>query len=298
MGVWFVRELYARFKYMIQKVCSKCHSRKITSEFYVYKNKCINPCKECQRKANQLRRTGKVILYDNVVSLSEIVNGKVIIEEWKPIIGYEGLYEVSNFGRIKSLKRKLVPVDKILKLQTTIYGYYHIALYDKAFIPRTLLVHILVAKHFIDNPEKKPEVNHLFGDKKDSRAWNLEWVTKLENVRHAFSTGLVCHKGEKNANHVLSKDQVIEIFNSNLPLKTLSTIYGVESHTICQIKTGYRWGHLTGKKHIKRRMLSESDVIEIIKAKLSPNDAAKKYNVPVHIIYQLKNRKTFKHLFY
>jgi len=281
---------------MVKKVCGRCKTLKCISEFYFSKGVPKYSCKKCDLKYSYdfARRNKPELVIEN---LSCIVDDEIVNEEWKPIIGYEGLYEISNFGRIKTLKRKFVLQTKLFKQQTSIYGYYIVTLNKGNKETKNYLVHILVAKHFIPNPQNKPEVNHKKGIKKDNRFFELEWSTKLENVQHAFSTGLVCHKGVKNANCKLSDNDVIEIFNSTDSYKELSERYAVNKTLISSIKTGSRWGHLTKKKHIKRVLIKKEQVEYMLKNKLSAKDAASFFGVPAHRIRQLKNRKEFKCLF-
>ena len=99
------------------------------------------------------------------------------IEEWKEIAGYEGLYKVSNMGRV------LNSDNQILKYFDN-GGYNRIALRDKNNVTQKHLVHRLVAMAFIDNPNNLKEVNHKDKNKRNNTVENLEWVTGSENVRH------------------------------------------------------------------------------------------------------------------
>lgn len=104
------------------------------------------------------------------------------MEIWKDIAGYEGLYQVSNLGRVKSR-------NGILHPNTNTYGYKHITL-SKNNIQKTAIIHKLVADAFIPNPSGKPQINHKDGNKENNTANNLEWVTQGENNRHAIKTKL------------------------------------------------------------------------------------------------------------
>lgn len=118
-------------------------------------------------------------------------------EIWKDIKGYERLYKVSNYGRIKSLKRtifighhkdvkKILP-GKILK-QRINRKYLSLGLFKH--VQKTKFVHILVAKHFVKGYKRGLQVNHKKGNKLDNRAWMLEWVTDSQNKLHAYKLGL------------------------------------------------------------------------------------------------------------
>lgn len=105
------------------------------------------------------------------------------MEIWKTIEGFED-YEVSNFGRVKSLKKQ-----KIIKSSITPDGYCYLNLVKnkKQF---TFRVHRLVAIAFIFNTEKKPTVNHINGIKTDNKTKNLEWATRKEQSEHCLTLGL------------------------------------------------------------------------------------------------------------
>ena len=133
------------------------------------------------------------------------------MEEWKDIQGYEGRYQISNLGRIKSLNRKDRlgrNVDgKILKQHTDTNGYKSVML-SKNNDKKRHRIHRLVAKMFIDNPLNLEEVNHIDGDKSNNSKDNLEWVNRKENELH-------CRKEINNKEY---KPFKVCYFNDNIEL--------------------------------------------------------------------------------
>ena len=116
------------------------------------------------------------------------------IELWKDIIGYEGIYQVSNIGNVKRISgirgvNKKYQDNYILNPRDNGKGYLRVRL-SKNGIPKMYMIHQLVAKAFIENPENKKEVNHKDCNKKNNNIYNLEWSTRAENVRHAWENGL------------------------------------------------------------------------------------------------------------
>lgn len=113
---------------------------------------------------------------------------------WKDVVGYEGLYKVSEYGEIYGLKSK-----KILKQQETHRGYLCVNLYKNSKM-KSIVVHRLVAIAFLPNPKDKPEVNHIDGNKQNNNLDNLEWSTRSENMIHAYKNDLQ-PKSEKQSEH-------------------------------------------------------------------------------------------------
>ena len=115
------------------------------------------------------------------------------MEIWKDIPGYEGLYQISNYGRVKALAKewkshhtaKLKHRETLLKCQISKSGYLSVTLYkNRNYIHYR--VHRLVALVFITNPENKPFINHIDFDRKNNRVENLEWCTSRENNAHSI----------------------------------------------------------------------------------------------------------------
>lgn len=130
----------------------------------------------------KLNEQAKILREDDDVwlSLTDLPH-----EEWRDVVGYEGLYKVSNFGRVKSFQR-----NKIMIISPTKCGRYPYVTLFKPGHRKNFFIHVIVARAFHENPENKPQVNHIDGYRKNNCAWNLEWVTSKENARHAIKLGL------------------------------------------------------------------------------------------------------------
>lgn len=142
-------------------------------------------------------------------------------EIWKDVPGYEGFYQVSNLGRVKSLDRTIRHArfgsvkrkGKELRQAVDRYGYMRVGIFngnDK----KIWSVHRLVATAFIPNPENKETVNHINGNKQDNRVENLEWNTQVENLKHSYATGL---NGSKNHMNQSGSKPVMQ-YDKNLNL--------------------------------------------------------------------------------
>lgn len=109
-----------------------------------------------------------------------------MVEQWKDIKGFEGLYQISSLGRVKSLNYRRSGKTKILKLNKHKFGYLHIQLHkdNKNF---TYRVHRLVAEAFIPNSDNKPCIDHINTIRTDNRVENLRWVTHIENMNNPLT---------------------------------------------------------------------------------------------------------------
>jgi predicted XRE-type DNA-binding protein len=138
-----------------------------------------------------------------------------MIEIWKPIKGFEGRYEVSNLGRVKSLDMEVFngrayynKTGRILKVSKS--GNYQVVSLGKS---TRRLVHRIVAETFLENPHDKKTVNHKDGNKDNNKVDNLEWLTQKENNLHARINGLNNVKGENNPMCKFTDKLVLEMRN-------------------------------------------------------------------------------------
>lgn len=162
-------------------------------------------------------------------------------EVWKDVVGYEGLYKVSNVGRVKSLKK-----DMILNVKPHYWGYIIVCL-TKDKEEKSKRVHRLVAEAFIQNPNNYPYINHINCIKTDNRVENLEWCTQSHNVKHNFKMGVRTLRGEANNMAKLSTKDVVRIkmgLEMGLKQKDLGQMFGVSRVAITNINTGKRWAYV------------------------------------------------------
>jgi hypothetical protein len=168
-----------------------------------------------------------------------------MVEVWKDIKGFEGLYMVSNIGNVKRLKSKWVLNERLIGRLVDRDGYFRRTL-CKNSLSKQITEHRLVATTFIENPENKLTINHINGIKTDNRVENLEWNTNLENKQHAVSSGLTNLKGTNHPRCKLSDKDVLEIreIGFSQTRTALSKKYGVSRITILRIIKRSNWNHI------------------------------------------------------
>lgn len=238
----------------------------------------------------------------SLIDIEEYVDGIGLVkEEWRDIPNYEGLYQVSSFGRVKSLQRtvehlrcgKKTVGERIRKLYKQANGYIRLDL-SKNHIKEIWTLHVLVGSVFIENPEGKPTVNHKWGIKSDNKVSGLEWATWKEQDDHARRTGLkISLKGEQIANSKLSNSDVLSIFNSSDSIQILAKRFNVKDHAIWDIKRGNSWRHLTGKEPDKKRILTKADILGIYNSPLSQRKTAREFGVESTTVFNIKHGKRY-----
>ena len=158
-------------------------------------------------------------------------------EEWKPVVGFEGLYEVSTFGSVRN-----AVTGHVMHGEVTSSGYRRVSLTKNSKISNER-VHRLVASAFLPNPDVFKEVNHKNGDRLCNCAWNLEWTDRASNQKHAYDHGL-CR---------MSKSRV-ERIKKSMPKKPVVRSDGKTFSSISEAAraTGVNVGTISGVLHGKR----------------------------------------------
>ncbi len=176
-------------------------------------------------------------------------------EIWLPIVGYEGLYEISDFGNVRSLYRegefnarwgvaKMRFPAKKMKISTTAGGYCYLTLSRNSECKKHLL-HRLVMLVFVGKDDR--QVNHKDGNKLNNNLSNLEYCTPSENLIHA-SRVLGTRRGDRMANKIKEKD-VLSIRADRRLLREIAKDYGVTPQAICLVKKKKNFGWIPDPDH-------------------------------------------------
>lgn len=181
---------------------------------------------------------------------------EIVAEEWRSVEGYEGIYEVSSLGNVRSLDR--VVIDKrgaryryrgrtIKSSKCKMWGYWRLLLCQGCKCS-SFQVHALVARAFLGAKPDGMQTNHIDGNKDNNAASNLEYVTATDNCRHYVALGLRnTMKGERHIGAKVTTDQVREIRrlrNGGMILKEIAEKFGVSVSTAGKIANGKAWSHV------------------------------------------------------
>lgn len=153
---------------------------------------------------------------------------------WKDIKGYEGIYQISDMGLVRSLPRKRRLEIKILKPHESSWGYQSVGLTRPSGRSKTCRVHTLVAETFIGPRTPKRVINHINGDKRDNRVSNLEYVTALENYKHGIKNGLF---KRKNPGTLRGRESQVEaLFKAGISAFTIAQVMKVHYRTVLRYR--------------------------------------------------------------
>ena len=169
-------------------------------------------------------------------------------EIWEDINGYEGLYQVSNLGNIKSFKR--YKDGKLLSPKTDKDGYKEVGLRDSFGKRKFFRIHRIVALEFIPNPDECDFVNHKDSNPGNNNVDNIEWCTMSYNNKYRFSDkGNASHKGEKHPGTKLDDDTVIQIYKLGHSGKytepEVAKKFNTTRSVVNKIRLGVTWKHIT-----------------------------------------------------
>lgn len=229
-------------------------------------------------------------------------------EIWKDIKRFEGKYQVSNLGRVKSFARK---TPKILKPRIDKDGYHEYGLYC-TFVKKTLYRrgHRLVAEAFIPNPKNLPVINHLNLVKNDNRVDNLEWCTVCHNNRHGYANNIL-HRTISN----LTENEIIEsveLYKQGFSYKQLTEHFGIRCRDDYwgEVMSGRKFSNITGIVSDLRRLniedrqdcLYKDDlVMSVLKdfyiSRLRQCDIVSKYSLSPPFVHEVVKGKTRRYLY-
>lgn len=196
----------------------------------------------------------------------ETLTQKSTEEVWRDVPGFDGKYQVSNFGRVKRLSYRSYfesnnqvgsftchkdYKEKIWEVFDCRHEYPYIVLRKDGSL-RKYSIHRLVASAFIENPDNLPEVNHIDGNTKNCRSDNLEWATRKSNAIHAVQV-LNKGRGETHGGAKLSEKVVLEIislYERGKTRKELQSLFSLSKSHVARIVTGTAWKHLKGNKNV------------------------------------------------
>lgn len=235
-------------------------------------------------------------------------------EQWKPVVGFEGVYEVSDCGRVRSKFHDW----KVLTTSDNGRGYKQVNLRGASIGVKNKMakVYRLVAEAFIGPaPTSRHVVNHINGIKTDDRAENLEWITQAENVAHAIRTGATPLGEEKRQSKTTREEvrQMREMRQQGIRLHVIAEKFGLATSTVCQIVSGKWWKHapladsrplptdewLRGENSPAAK-LSENDVHEIRRlyatGEFTQKQLGKRFGVTAVSIGSVINGKTWAHV--
>lgn len=182
--------------------------------------------------------------------------------------------------------------------------YYRVSIVSDSGEKKSLLLHRLVALTYLEKPEGDYEVNHIDGNKTNNCLSNLEWVTRSDNLKHAYSLNLKTVEGTANPRCLLTEEQVVEIYSKLMDGEkntVLAKAYGVEKTAILSIKKKISWSHLLKDlpdiniKHKSQHLTTEQVIevcVELSKGK-QPLALSKELGYSYYAICDIKRRKCF-----
>lgn len=204
-------------------------------------------------------------------------------EEWRDVVGYEGLYKISSHGKVKSYHARYKK-PRILKTSMTTTGYRKVELV-KNKVKKSRKIHRLVAEAFIPNEENKPYVNHLDSNPLNNNVNNLEWCTQKENMVHSSIFGN--HKSFAWRN----KELIISDYLSGKSIKHLAKKYGGSNcSTIRNVLERENIKMRTASEQRMKYKYSRKEMVSMFEQGLRNVDIAKKLEIPRLLVNTYKHK--------
>lgn len=210
-----------------ERRCTKCHRLRPRQDF---------PPRPNQTRPNALsKRCSDCVSAIDTAVLPD--------EEWRAVVGWEGLYEVSNLARVRRVAGGVgASPGRVLRPHPIYSGYLHVSL-TRANRSKLLYVHVLVARAFLGPCPPGHEVNHCDSNRANCVLTNLEYLTHVENMQHATTVGLMA-KGERHVRARLNESAVREIRRSSRSNAQLAQTYGVSAGVVSAVRCGRSWKHV------------------------------------------------------
>ena len=229
--------------------------------------------KEYWREYDRRRREEALPAYHALMSCYPLSLESLDGEEWKDIAGYNGDYQVSNFGRIKSFKWTKPRIRK-----PALFGEYLGVNLSGGNKIKQRTIHVLVAEAFIPNPDNKPQVNHRIGMKFNCHVSNLEWATGSENMQHAVKNGLSKSGVDRSDSKIKNEADIIYIRDNpdHLSQDELAAMFGVDKTAISLIQLGKSYPNEGGT--IRKAQKQSPRVPDEIRAQIRADYATGKYS--------------------
>lgn len=217
-------------------------------------------------------------------------------EQWLPVIGFEGRYEISSYGRVKSLGRWINPnskqkayyiAEKMLKLNKDTRGYLFV-MCSKNSQTKRMYVHQAIAHSFIGSQEKGIEVRHLDGNKLNNTLENITYGTKSDNMRDAVRHGTLVFSRSK-----LTREDVINIGKDPRTHATIAKDYGICETTVSNIKRGASFKGFTEEivRSRQKRILSPEEMELVLDTTQPRKDIADKLNLTLPQVKRVRRNQ-------
>lgn len=221
---------------MLEKKCFKCKIVKCHDDFNNHKKSKDGKQHYCRKCENENKRISDGIKRQIKHEIELLQRDNLEGEIWLPVIGYEGYYEVSDLGRVYSIRYGVIMFQSTKKVGNE-YKSKTVKLQNGSGI-KGFGVHRLVGFAHIPNPENLPEIDHIDNDATNNIKSNLQWCTRADQIKWAYERGRDRRFGEKGSAAKLTNSQVSELrskYKNGVRFMDLIKLYGISQTSLCSI---------------------------------------------------------------